>query len=96
MIDIGHTESGDIDFSSGDLVYAESTGQHQKDILVSGKGHYKETPELGVDVLNYVNDTEPENLYRAIRKEFTRDGMKVTKVSMDNTIAGYEESNSQT
>lgn len=48
MIDIGHTESGDIDFSSGDLAYAESTGQHQKDILVSGKGHYKETPELGV------------------------------------------------
>lgn len=94
MIDISHTENGDIDFSGGDLTYSESTGQHQKDILVSDKGHYKQTPELGVAVLDYVNDTEPENLYRAIRKEFTRDGMKVTKVSMDNTIAQYEESNS--
>lgn len=93
MMDISHTESGDIDFSKGDLTYSESTVQHQKDILVAAKGHYKGTPELGVDVLGYVNDTEPENLYRAIRKEFTRDGMKVTKVSMDNTIAQYEESN---
>lgn len=94
MIDIKHTESGDIDFGAGDLLYVESTHQHQKDILVSGKGHYKETPELGVNVLDYINDTEPENLYRSIRKEFTRDGMKVTKVSMDQTIAHYEESNS--
>lgn len=94
MIDISQTENGDINFSGDDLAYSESTGQHQKDILVSDKGHYKETPELGVAVLDYVNDTEPENLYRAIRKEFTRDGMKVTKVSMNNTIAEYEESNS--
>lgn len=93
MIDIQHTESGDIDLSTGDLLYTESTGQHQRDILLSGKGHYKETPEQGVDALEYVNDNDPENLFRAIRKEFTRDGMKVTKVSMDNTVAQYEESN---
>lgn len=94
MIDIKHAENGDIDFGTGDLMYTESTSQHQKDILVSGKGQYKETPELGVEVLNFINDTEPENLYRSIRKEFTRDGMKVTKVSLDQTIANYEESNS--
>lgn len=93
MIDIAHTSEGDIDLLAGDILYAESTGQHQRDILLSGKGHYKETPELGVDAMEYVNDNEPENLFRAIRKEFTRDGMKVTKVSMDNTIASYEESN---
>lgn len=93
MIDIAHTSDGDIDLLAGDILYTESTGQHQRDILLSGKGHYKENPELGVDAMEYVNDNEPENLLRAIRKEFTRDGMKVTKVSMDHTIASYEESN---
>ena len=90
MIDIQHTEDGDIDIMSGDILYTESTSQHQKDILLADKGHYKESP---VGAVNYINDTDPENFYRAVRKELTRDGMKVTKVSMDNTIARYEESN---
>lgn len=94
MIDIQHTVGGDIDLTPGDLLYTESTGQHQKDILLSGKGHYKECPELGVDATEYVNDNGPENLLRSIRNEFIRDSMKVTQVSMDNTIAEYEENNS--
>lgn len=93
MIDIQHTSSGDIDLSSGDLLYTESTGQHQKDILLSGKGHYKESPETGVGAMEYINDNEPDNLLRSIRNEFTRDGMKVTRVSIDNIIAEYEENN---
>lgn len=93
MIDIQHTSNGDIDLMAGDLLYTESTAQHQRDILLSGKGHYKESPETGVDAMEYVNDNEPENLLRSIRKEFTRDGMKVTKVSMDNTVASYEKNN---
>lgn len=92
-MDVKHTETGDIDLLSGDILYTESTAQHQRDILLSAKGHYKENPDMGVCALDYVNDNEPENLFRAIRKEFTRDGMKVTKVSMNNTEAQYEESN---
>ena len=92
MIDIQQTGTGDVDLSTGDLLYGESTGQHQRDILLSGKGHYKEFPELGVGALDFSNDNEPENFYRAVRKEFTRAGMKVTKVSMDETLARYEES----
>lgn len=94
MIDIQHTANGDIDLTAGDLLYAESTGQHQKDILLAGKGHYKESPEVGVDATEYVNDNGPENLLRSIRNEFIRDGMKVTQVDMNNTIAEYEEDNS--
>lgn len=94
MIDIQHTANGDIDLTAGDLLYAESTGQHQKDILLAGKGHYKESPEVGVDATEYVNDNGPENLLRSIRNEFIRDGMKVTQVNMNNTIAEYEEDNS--
>ena len=69
------------------------TGQHQRDILLADKGHYKESPETGVGALEYMNDNEPDRLLRSIRKEFTRDGMKVSKVSLDNVVAEYEESN---
>ena len=93
MIDIGHTANGHIDLQAGDILYAESTGQHQRDILLADKGHYKESPETGVGALEYMNDNEPDRLLRSIRKEFTRDGMKVSKVSLDNVVAEYEESN---
>lgn len=93
MIDIGHTANGDIDLQEGDILYAESIGQHQRDILLADKGHYKESPETGVGALEYMNDNEPDRLLRSIRKEFTRDGMKVSKVSLDNVVAEYEESN---
>ena len=79
MIDIGHTANGDIDLQAGDIFYAERIGQHQRGILLAGKGH--------------MNDNEPDRLLRSIRKEFTRDGMKVSKVSLDNVVAEYEESN---
>ena len=93
MIDIRHTANGDIDLQAGDILYTESTGQHQRDILLADKGHYKESPETGVGALEYMNDNEPDRLLRSIRKEFTRDGMKVSKVSLDNVVAEDEESN---
>ena len=94
MIDIQHTSDGDLDLSTGDVLYGESTAQHQRDILLAGKGHYKEAPETGVGVMEYINDSDAGNLLRSIRKEFTRDGMKVTRLSMDNIAAEYEENNS--
>lgn len=90
ITDIKQTDTGDVDLSAGDISYTESTRQHQKDLLLADKGFYKETPEAGVGALNYINDSEPENLYRSIRKEFTRDGMKVIRVGMTNTEAYYE------
>lgn len=93
MRDIQHKENGDIDVSTGDILYCESTDQHKKDILLADKGGYKESPEIGVGAVSYINDTDPENFFRAVRREFTRDGMKVTKVSMDRTEAYYEKNN---
>ncbi len=97
MTDIKHTEDGDLDLSGGDLAYAVSDVQHRKDILLSRKGDYKEHPALGVDAADYVNETDPEGLLRTIRKEFTSDGMRVTKVSLNargelETDAHYENS----
>lgn len=83
-LDITHTREGDIDLAAEDITYSESTHQHQKDILLSGKGYYKSTPATGVGLINFLQDTNPENLLRTVRKEFARDGMKVNKISYIN------------
>lgn len=96
MYDIVHTEEGDIYLKQGDIQYGACCGQHQKDILIAGKGHYKENPAGGVGAVDYLQDTCPENLLRAIYREFTRDGMKVENVKAENgqikAIASYEDS----
>ena len=96
MNDYKHTNKGDIDLATGDLVVAESTDQHQSDILVADKGHYKESPSVGVGIVNFIHDTEPENLLRRLRQECTKDGMKVKRVELKageiNIDASYEGS----
>ena len=79
--DIQHAEAGDIDLQSGDLLYTESTGQHQKDILLASVGDYKQAPAVGVGVIGFLNDNRPDDLLRQVRKQFQGDGMKVGKVA---------------
>ena len=81
MLDYNQTDKGDLDLSAGDLLVAESTYQHQRDLLYSDKGHIRQKAEAGVGAVNYMMDNDPEGLLRATRKEFTADGMKVTKVA---------------
>lgn len=98
MIDIKNTRDNDLDLSGGDINYSESSGQHQQDILLADKGHYKEVPARGVGIINFLHETDPENLLRTVRKEFARDGMKVEKVTIQNgeiiASATYEDDNS--
>lgn len=98
MIDVAQKEDGDISLETGDFMYTESTGQHQRDILLANKGHYKGSPVTGVGVVDYLHDAEPENLLRAVRKEFARDGMKVNDIKMINgqleVDAEYADNNS--
>jgi hypothetical protein len=93
MIDIKQTETGDIDLSTKDIFYGESTDQHQRDILLSGKGHFKDNPLTGVDAASYLNDDNINDLLHAARKEFSRDGMRVKSLSVIkgelNVIAEY-------
>ena len=98
MLDIKQTANGDVHLETGDLVYSESTEQHQQDILIADKGHYKESPDMGVGILNFLQDNDPENLQRTTRKQFVKDGMKVEKISIKqgsvSTTARYESGNS--
>lgn len=80
MKDYKQQIDGDLDFSQGDLHVTESTRQHQRDLLMSDKGHIRDKAEAGVGAVNYLLDEDPEGLLRATRKEFTADGMKVRRV----------------
>lgn len=81
MIDIKFDKEGDVDISADDIQYVESTSQHQRDLIIAQRGHYKEMPGVGVGAINFIHDEDPENFLRTIRKEFTRDGMKVERVA---------------
>lgn len=83
MKDYRQQSNGDLDLSTGDLSVTESTDQHQRDLLLSDKGHIRDKAEAGVGIINYLHDDDPEGLLRATRKEFTADGMRVRKVAFD-------------
>ena len=83
MKDYQQQANGDLDLATGDLLATESTYQHQRDLLLSGKGHIRQKPEAGVGAVDYLQDNDPEALLRATRKEFTADGMKVARVAFN-------------
>lgn len=84
MTDFKTDEAGDLVISGGDLVYTDSTEQHQADIIYSEKGWLKFTPSLGVGLLQYVNETgTAPGLAGIIREELERDGMTVEAVSIN-------------
>lgn len=97
-LDILQTPDGDISLEGDDITYTESTGHHKADLLLADKGHYKETPVAGVGAANFINETDPEEFYRTVRKELERDGMKVKKIRITNgeleIDANYGNSNS--
>lgn len=98
MLDIRQTNSdGDIDLSGGDLEWIEPTEQHQRDLLIAAPGFYKEAPTVGVDSTRTLLDNDTAVYLRRIRKQFTKDGMRVQSLDYQNeelTIeAEYESSN---
>jgi len=53
--DILFNADGDIDCAYGDFVIGESDQQHVEDILASNKGDYKQSPLVGVGIINYLH-----------------------------------------
>lgn len=76
---------------TGDIAWAESTRQHQRDILLAHAGEYRLSPGLGVGASDYLDDEGKENLKREINRQFTKDGMTVKRIDDNlNVTAGYE------
>lgn len=80
--DILLNDDFDLQLVAGDFVVGESTAQHQKLLILSDKGEFKEIPMRGVGSRRYLEDDTPDNLAREIRTEFAADGMTVNKIQI--------------
>lgn len=69
-----------LEIQNGDFVTHDSLKQHQELILTAQKGSFRNSPTLGVGLIDYLNDENLGGLSISIKKEFAKDGMKVKKV----------------
>lgn len=60
-----------------DLLEGESLGQHQQLLLLCPKGSFKENPDTGVGLMNYLESENPEEMFATIRRQFADDGMQI-------------------
>ena len=83
MKDLLTDEKGDLLIVDGDLVVDYSDNQHQEHIILADKGDFKETPELGVGIMNLLSDDDPMSILIEIKKNLEYDGLKVKNVKFD-------------
>lgn len=75
-------------YADGDMVVGESTAQHQTLIMLAARGDFKESPTLGVGLMNYLYDETPGALLADIRSSLRQDGMTVGAVELDGDATG--------
>lgn len=77
-------DANDLVIKNGDFVIGDATKQNQKKLLMINKGEYKEFPNVGVGLMNFLDDEEPDELIREIRREMVKDGMTVEELKVNN------------
>ncbi len=79
MIDYLLDDDEDLALPTGadDWTTAESTYQHQRQLILNAKGDYKASPTICVDVTSFIDNDDKGAVKREIAKEFMRDGMLV-------------------
>lgn len=82
MKDMVLDRTEDIAIAAGDFMIAESTAQHQRQLILNNKGDFKQNPGSCVGVFDYLDDENFAELIRAISVEFTKDGMDVVSVQL--------------
>lgn len=75
-------ESGDLRIENGDFVIGTSDGQNQNILLVCEKGDFKENPQVGVGLGQYLESDTGDDLIAEIRRQFVADGLTIDKLSI--------------
>ncbi len=68
-----------------DLVEGPADEQHQQLLLITKKGAWKETPETGAGIENYLNDDDINGMLREVRSQFEADGQQVNSIDFNQT-----------
>lgn len=76
----------DLVINDGDFRIVNTNEQESYYILEAQKGHFYQTPRLGVGILRYQNaDVNKNELRKTIRTELKRDNLKVNNVYVINS-----------
>ena len=84
MRDLKQEDSGDLDFTGGDVNWANSKDQHIQDIVLTRKGGLKHAPDFGVGIEDFFMSENDRALYQSIHENCTMDGMDVDEVGIHN------------
>lgn len=72
-------------WQNGDFVWGESTAQHQRLLLLSQKGDFKENPDRCVGFYTWLkDDANIGDVLAEVKAEFERDGMTIKNLGIDN------------
>ncbi len=83
MKDFLKDDLGDMAIVDGDFAVGISDYQHEEDLLIAQKGDFKQFPDVGVGIEDFINESDIDGLLDAVRSEFTKDGMTVSNISFD-------------
>lgn len=78
--------TGDIACKNGDFVIGDATYQHQADLLMAKEGEYKQSPNVGIGIDNFLNDEDPTEMLRKIRMQFVKDGMVISRLKYTDRV----------
>lgn len=83
MNDILLDSNGDLSFKNGDLEIGYSDNQHQEHILIVNKGEFREFPELGVGIIQMLDDDDYLPVLIEAKKNLEYDGMKINNIKFE-------------
>lgn len=88
--DILRDETGDLQIYRGDFKIAESDEQHIEDILIAAPGNYRQHPEMGINIFQFLNApitrVEKLRIINEIRKQLQADGFVQITIETQNMI----------
>lgn len=76
--------------TDGDFELGEPTGQNQTLLLRSQPGEWKQSPEAGVGIEDFIESEDLNLLPGIVTREFEADTMTVFKVALTNGSGGLE------
>ena len=81
--------NNDLTIANNDFAIAESDNQHLYDIINSFPGWWKEFPQVGVGIQNYVNSSgKQQELSRNMRVQLEADGYTVNSLTISQLPNG--------
>lgn len=90
MNDILLTSGYGLDTENGDFRVGDCLKQSQMLLLETSKGEWKQSPEMGVGLVSFLEDYDMTRAAREIREQFSKDGMRVERIRIEGTVLNVD------